>query len=765
MTAAITPLVGTPMRRVEDPRILLGDSEYFDDVDVDGLLSVVFVRSTIAHARLTHVDTSGAVSMPGVVGVFTNEDLGFDPFLVIASNPPAVARPVLAKDVVRFVGEAIVAVVAETPAQAVDAAEMVVVDYDPLPVVVDPEAAAATGAPLLFPEHGSNVVTEVPFGGDEDPLAGADVVVRARLVNHRMAPLPMEANGIVVAPQPDGRLKLWVPTQNPFAVRDTMAAVAGIDRAQLHVLVPPNMGGGFGAKVSMPVEYLVVTRIVQQLGRPVKWTETRSENLVAMTHARGQVHHVELGLTRDGVITGLRVRLLQDVGAYPGVGGNLPSLTRLMGQGVYKIPRIQFDITTVATNTTPIGAFRGAGRPEATELLERIVDIAADELGVDPVELRRRNFLAKEDFPLTTVTGAKYDTGDYHRALDQACRVAGYDDLRADQRARRARGDTKLLGIGVASYVEVSAPVGPTDWASVEIQSDGSAVVRVGTSPHGQGHETAFSQIAHDVLGIPVEQIRLVHSDTDLVLRGRGTGGSRSLQIGGTAIHKASEAVLARAKELAAQLLEASSDDIVLFEGARLGVAGAPASALGWAELAIAGEDPARRPMNWEFGLVAALDYDQGGGTFPFGTHLAVVEIDSETGHVELLRHVAVDDCGNVVNPMLVRGQLHGGIANGIGQAMYEEIVYDDDGNPLTANLMDYAMPSAAELPGFEIEPTVTPTHMNPLGAKGVGESGTLGATPAVHNAVVDALSHLGVRDVRMPFGAQRIWRAIRDAS
>ncbi len=764
MPDSITPLVGTPMRRVEDPKILEGRSEYFDDVEVDGLLHLVFVRSTIAHARIERVDTTDARAMPGVVGVFTNADLGFEDFLVIATNPREVARPILARDAVRFVGEAVVAVVAETRAAAVDAAELVVVDYDPLPVVTDPEAATAPDAPLLFPAHGSNVVTDIPFGGEEDPLADAEVVVRARLVNHRMAPIPMEANGIVVAPQPDGRLKAWVPTQNPYAVRDALAAVLDVDKAQLHVLVPPNMGGGFGAKVSLPIEYPAVARIVQVLDRPVKWTETRSENLVAMHHARGQIHHVELGLTRAGVITGLRVQLLQEVGAYPGVGGNLPMLTRLMGQGVYKIPKIQFDIRTVATNTTPVGAFRGAGRPEAAELLERIVDIAADELRIDPVELRRTNYLAKEDFPLTTVTGAKYDTGDYHRALDQACRVAGYDALRAEQSARLARGDTMLLGIGVASYVEVSAPVGPNEWASVEVQEDGAALVKVGTSPHGQGQETAFSQIAHDVLGIPVAQIRVVHSDTDLILRGRGTGGSRSLQIGGTAVFKASHEVLTRAKDLAAQLLEASPDDIVVFEGARLGVAGAPASAIGWADLAAAGNDPARRPMNWEFGLSAALDYDQGGGTYPFGTHIAVVEIDSETGHVELLRHVAVDDCGNTVNPMIVRGQLHGGIANGLGQALYEAVVYDDDGNPLTANLMDYAMPSAAELPSFEVEPTVTPTHMNPLGAKGVGESGTLGATPAVHNAVVDALSHLGVRDVLMPFSAQRIWTAIREA-
>ncbi len=460
----------------------------------------------------------------------------------------------------------------------------------------------------------------------------------------------------------------------------------------------------------------------------------------------------------------MRVQLVQDAGAYPSVGALLPMLTRLMAQGVYRIPKIEFNLRAVATNTTPIGAFRGAGRPEATELLERIVDIAADELGTDPVELRRKNLLTKDEFPLVTATGAEYDTGDYGRALDEALRLAGYEGLRIEQRRRRARGDVKLLGIGVSTYVEVTGRTTPSEFAEVAIQRDGSVVAKVGTSAHGQGHETSFSQIVHDVLGISPAHIHIVHSDTDLVQRGAGTGGSRSLQLGGSAIHQASQEVLARGKQLASQLLEASADDIVVFEGTGVGVAGAPASAVSWAQLAAAGDDPERRSMNWEFGLAAALDFDQHAGTFPFGAHVAVVEVDSETGKVELVRFVAVDDCGNMINPLLVHGQLHGGIANGAGLALFEGVEYDVDGNPLTANLMDYAMPSAAEFPSFEVASTVTPTPLNPLGAKGVGESGTLGATPAVHNAVVDALSHLGVRDVPMPLTAQRVWDAIRRA-
>jgi carbon-monoxide dehydrogenase large subunit len=439
-----------------------------------------------------------------------------------------------------------------------------------------------------------------------------------------------------------------------------------------------------------------------------------------------------------------------------------------MGQGVYDIPKVQVNSISAATNTTPTAAYRGAGRPEATAFLERIIDMAAVELDIDPVEIRRKNFLAPERFPLTTLTGANYDVGEYAKALDEACRVAGYDDLRAEQRARRERGDTKALGIGICTYVEITAGGMFQEFGGVEVQPDGTVVARVGTSAHGQGHETAFAMIVAELLGVPMDDVTIVQSDTALVPRGSGTMGSRSLQTAGSALYRASEDVLAKAKRLAAHLLEASVDDIVLHDGAKVGVAGVPATALSWRELAAAAADPAKRPDDWptdlEGKLATELDFNQGEATYPFGAHIAVVEVDTETGEVDHLRHIAVDDCGRILNPLLVAGQQHGGIAQGIAQALYEGVVYDDDGNPLTANLMDYAMPSAAELPSFEASNTQTPTPLNPLGAKGIGESGTIGSTPSVQNAVVDALSHLGVRHLDMPMTAERVWRAIQDA-
>jgi carbon-monoxide dehydrogenase large subunit len=788
MTATTTPspaggsILGHPVRRVEDPRILHGQARYFDDLSPEGCAHVVFVRSTIAHARITGIDTTEAAAAPGVLAVATKDTLAvaspprtevehaleLAPVQGFIMLPPVFSRPPLADGVVRFVGDIVAAVVAETRAQAVDAAELVIVDYDPLPVVVDPEAALAEAAPVLFPEHGSNVAIEFNFGEDPDLMAGADVVVRGRFVNQRLAAVPMEPNGILVEPRPSGRLEVTVPTQAPFGVRDGLAAALGLDPEAVHV-VAPAVGGGFGAKTGAYCEHVLTAALAQRLGRPLKWTETRSENMVAMTHGRGQVQDVEMGLTRDGTIVAVGAKIICDAGAYPSIGAFLPFLTRTMGQGVYEIPKVQVNTVSAATNTTPTAAYRGAGRPEATAFLERIIDMAAVELDIDPVELRKRNFLAPERFPLTTVTGANYDVGEYAKALDEACRVAGYDDLRAEQRARRERGDTKVLGIGLCTYVEVTAGGLFQEFGSVEVQHDGSVVATVGTSAHGQGHETAFAMIVAELLGVPMESVRVVQSDTELVPRGTGTMGSRSLQTAGSALHNASEEVLAKAKRLAAHLLEASPDDIVLHDGGTVGVAGVPASALSWSELAQAAGDPARRPADWsdgpEAGLIASLDFNQGEATYPFGAHVAIVEVDTETGGVELVRHIAVDDCGRILNPLLVAGQQHGGIAQGVAQALYEGFVYDDDGNPLTANLMDYAMPSAAELPSFEASNTETPTPLNPLGAKGIGESGTIGSTPSVQNAVIDALSHLGVRHIDMPLTAERVWRAIQDAT
>jgi carbon-monoxide dehydrogenase large subunit len=486
--------------------------------------------------------------------------------------------------------------------------------------------------------------------------------------------------------------------------------------------------------------------------------------MVAMVHGRGQVQDVELGVRRDGTIVGLRANVVGESGAYPGQGAFLLFFTQMMSSGVYRIPKVEWSGRAAITNTTAIGAYRGAGRPEATALIERALDMAAAELGLDPVDVRRRNFIPPEDFPLTTVTGASYDVGEYAKALDAVLAAAGYDDLRAEQSERRARGDRVQLGIGVSSYVEVTAPMILTsEFGGVEVHDDGTVTARVGTSAHGQGHETAFAMIVSELLGVPMEKVHLVQSDTAAIPHGHGTMGSRSLQTGGVAIHQAATVVLEKAKRLAAHLLEANPDDIVVADDG-LEVAGVPASRRSWADLARAAHDDAQRPADMEPGLAHEGDWQQGASSFPFGSHVAVVEVDTETGRVELRRHVAVDDCGRVLNPLLVRGQQHGGIAQGVAQALYEEFRYDDDGNPVTANLMDYAMPSAAELPSFEASNTETPTPLNPLGAKGIGESGTIGSTPAVQNAVVDALAHLGVRHIDMPCTAERVWRAVRDA-
>jgi carbon-monoxide dehydrogenase large subunit len=769
MTTTAGSILGNPVRRVEDPRILHGEAKYFDDLAPEGCAHVVFVRSTMAHARITGIDTTEAESMPGVLAVATHATLELAPVQGFVMLPPVFSRPALADGTVRFVGDIVAAVVAETRAQAVDAAEMVIVDYEPLPAVVDAEAALADGAPILFPEHESNVAIEFNFGEDPDLLAEAEVVVHGRFVNQRIAAVPMEPNGILVEPKPGGKLEVNVPTQAPFGVRDGLAAALGLENDDVHV-VAPQVGGGFGAKTGMYCEHLLAAALAQRLERPVKWTETRSENMVSMSHGRGQIQEVDMGLKRDGTIVAVGAKIICDGGAYPAIGAFLPFLTRTMGQGVYEIPKVQVNSISAATNTTPTAAYRGAGRPEATAFLERIIDMAAVELDIDPVEIRKKNFLAPERFPLTTLTGANYDVGEYAKALDEACRVAGYDDLRAEQKARRERGDTKLLGIGVCTYVEVTAGGLFQEFGGVEVRDDGKVIARVGTSSHGQGHETAFAMIVADLLGVAMDDVELVQSDTALVPRGSGTMGSRSLQTAGSALYKASEDVLTRAKQLAAHLLEASVDDIVLHDGGKVGVAGVPATALSWGELAQAANDPARRPDDWtadgaSAALASELDFNQGEATYPFGAHIAVVEVDTETGAVHHLRHIAVDDCGRILNPLLVAGQQHGGIAQGIAQALYESVMYDDDGNPLTANLMDYAMPSAAELPTFEASNTETPTPLNPLGAKGIGESGTIGSTPSVQNAVIDALSHLGVRHLDMPLTAERVWRAIQDAA
>jgi aerobic carbon-monoxide dehydrogenase large subunit len=680
-------------------------------------------------------------------------------------------------------------VVAATQAAALDAAEMVEVDYDPLPAAVDLEHALDDDAPLQFDSIGSNLAAGIGGDATSDPLAGAATVVRAKLQNQRVAVVPMEGGAIAVIPGDDGNghdLTIYVSTQMPHMFAASASQTLGLDRDRVRV-VAPHVGGAFGGKVGLGYEHAAVIAAARQLDHPLVWVETRSENLVAMPHGRGQVQWIEMGFDADGHISGMRCRVLADSGAYASFGGALAmGPTRMMAQGVYRIPAIRYDVAVAMTNTTPMGAFRGAGRPEAAEFLERMMDLAAGELGVDPVELRRRNLLPAFTSPMETVMGTVYDTGDYQKPLDAVVRLAGYSDLRAEQASRRAAGDRWQLGIGVAVYVEITAPGAGEEFASVAVDLDGTATIRVGTSAHGQGHATSFAMIVSDGLGIPIEDIRFVQSDTAAIPRGGGTGGSRSMQLGGSAVANATDELLARAKQLAATELEASVDDIVVHEGGRLGVAGVPTRALSWAELAqlaadqatsvagpaaaasaaadastataVNGGDPLLGP------LASAVDFHQEGSTFPFGAHVSVVEVDMETGEVRPVRHFAVDDCGRIINPLLVMGQQHGGIAQGMAQALWEEVVFDADGNPLTANLADYAMPSAAELCMFEASNTVTPSPLNPLGVKGIGESGTIGSTPAVQNAVVDALAYLGVRHIDMPCTPERVWRAIEAA-
>jgi carbon-monoxide dehydrogenase large subunit len=585
-------------------------------------------------------------------------------------------------------------------------------------------------------------------------LEDADVVVRARIENQRIAVMPMEGSAIAVIPGPDGAghdLTVYVSTQMPHGFAHRVAPMFDLDPARLRV-VAPHVGGAFGGKPGLAAEHCVAVAAALRLQRPVKWVETRSENLFSMPHGRGQVQYVQLGCKRDGTIVGMRCQIVADAGAYAGFGGALAmGPTRMMAQGVYRIPRISYECAVALTNTTPMGAFRGAGRPEAAAMLERIIDIAAAELGIDPAEIRRRNFLGPDEFPYTTVMRTEYDSGDYDAALTEALRVAGYDELRREQSERRARGDRVVLGIGVSAYVEITAGGGGAEYGSVTVNADGTATIRVGTSAHGQGHATSFAMIVADRMQIPLESVHFVQSDTAEVPTGGGTGGSRSLQLGGSAVLNATDGVIAQAREIAASMLEANPDDVVVMDGG-VGVAGVPASALTWAQVA------QRQPLE------AVSDFEQHGATFPFGAHVAVVEVDLDTGRVTPIRHVAVDDCGRILNPLIVAGQQHGGIAQGVAQALWEQYVYDADGNPLTSTLTDYAMPSAAELPSFEASNTQTPSPRNALGAKGIGESGTIGSTPAVQSAVVDALSHLGVRHIDIPCTAERVWTAVRDA-
>lgn len=747
-------ILGNRVLRKEDPRFLTEGGTYVNDVEVDGAAWVTYVRSTFAHARITGVDTAEARLSSGVIDVITAADLDvgpLDPDVAILNM--AMKRPLLADGVVRFVGEPVVAILSETREQGADAAELVFVDYEPLPLVLDPETSADCDT-LLHPEAGTNVSAEMAFPSDETLFDGCEVVLSQRVVNQRVAPCPLEVRA-AAASWDGSRLTFWASTQAPHSARDSLAKALSLDQDSVRVIAP-DVGGGFGAKMNLTIEEVMVGWLARRVGRPMRWAETRSESMTSFGHGRAQVQRVEIGGSRDGRIGAYRLSVVQDSGAYAAMGALLPFMTYMMAPGCYDIPKVEFHSRSVVTNTTPVLAYRGAGRPEATAAIERAVDLFAAAIDRDPAEVRRRNFIRPDQFPHPTPTGASYDIGDYGKALDLALDAAGYASLREEQARRRAAAEVHQLGIGLSSYVEVTNAIPYGEYASIEVREDQTAVVKTGTSPHGQGHVTAWAMLASDATGIPVEDIEVLHGDTDIVPRGAGTMGSRSLQVGGVAVAQVATELVEKARRVAAEMLEAAADDVVLDKVAgRFHVAGAPAVSRSWGEVASgAGAE----------GLLAQADFTAAGPTFPFGAHLAVVDVDTETGKVVLERLVAVDDAGRILNPLLAEGQIHGGLAQGAAQALLEEVRFDDDGNPVTSNLADYEFISAAELPDFETSPMETPTPLNALGAKGIGESGTIGSTPAVQNAVVDALSHLGVRHIDMPATPQRVWQAIRAA-
>jgi carbon-monoxide dehydrogenase large subunit len=753
-------ILGNRVVRVEDKRLLTGHGGYVNNVDLPGCLYLSFVCSSMAHGEIRSIDVEEARQAPGVVGVYTAGDLSVPPMpsLLPAGVVPGFpganekwVRPPLATGRVRFVGEPIVAIVTEQRYQGPDAGELVDIDIEPLPAVVD-MMEAASDSYVLFPEIGTNVMSEIWSPGDVDPLAGADVVIRQDILNQRISAAPLEPR-TAAASFADGRLTFYGSTQGPSGLQGALSGFLGLAPEAVRVIAA-DVGGGFGAKGLVCHEELMVAALAIELGRPVRWIETRTESMQALPHGRAQTQTIEMGAKRDGTVVGVRLEVVQDCGAYPNVAALLPTFTWLMASGPYVIPQIAYHSRAVVTTTTPVGAFRGAGRPEATYALERAMDLLALELGMDPVEVRRRNLIPADQFPYKTAAGATYDSGNYVGALDRAVASANYAGLREEQQQRREKGDKIQLGIGVSTYVEITNPIAGPEPSKVRVELDGSATVFTGTGPHGQGHQTSWAMVASDRLGIPMDRITVIYGDTDIAPPAQGTGGSRSAQMAGTSVLKASEAVVEKAKHLAADLLEAAVEDVVLdTDTGRFHVAGTPTKDVVWEDVTRAAGAPVEEEA-----------FFQAGPTYPFGSHIAVVEVDTETGAVRLQRLVACDDCGMILNPLLVEGQVHGGAAQGVAQALLEEIVFDETGNPLTSTFADYMIVSAAELPSFEVIEQETASPNNDLGAKGVGESGTIGSTPAVVSAVMDALSPYGIRHLDMPLAPLRVWTALQAA-
>ncbi|WP_328500096.1 xanthine dehydrogenase family protein molybdopterin-binding subunit [Streptomyces sp. NBC_00457] len=779
------PEVGRSRARKEDAHLITGQTNWTDNIQVSGLLHLAILRSPMAHARLDRVDVSAALDRPGVIAAFTGRDLadgmGSMPCVwPVTEDIVMPDHPAVAVDEVRYAGDPIAVVVARDRYTAADALEAIEVDYTPLPPVLDLEDALAEGAPLVHSDKGTNRCYVWPLATGESFDAvreRADLVLKRRYIQQRLIPNAMEPRAVVVTPlAASGEYTLYSSTQVPHIARVLLAMVTGIPEQKLRVIAP-DVGGGFGSKLQVYGEEALALAVARKLGRPVKWTESRSENYQATHHGRGQIQDIEIAATRDGKLLGLKVDLLADMGAYlmiitPGT----PLLGAFMYPGIYKMDAYDFTCTGVFTTRTPTDAYRGAGRPEATFAIERIMDDLAVELGLDPIELRRRNWIRHEEFPYTSVAGLTYDSGNYEAATEKALALFGYDKLRAEQADRNERGDTVRLGIGVSTYTEMCglAPsrvlrdlryaAGGWEAATIRMLPTGKVEVVTGTSPHGQGHATCWSQIAADALGVPFEDVEVVHGDTRAVPQGMDTYGSRSLVVGGIAVHHAAEKVVAKARKVAAHLLEASENDLEFTNGV-FSVKGSPEARKTIQEVAFETFSSHDLPDGMEPTINAEHLVDPENFSYPHGTHLCAVEVDTETGQTRIRSYVCVDDVGKVVNPMIVEGQVHGGLAQGIAQALYEEAVYDDEGNLLSGTMADYLVPSAADLPDFVTDRTETPSTLNPLGVKGVGEAGTIASTPAVVNAVVDALRPLGVADVRMPCTPQRVWEAIEEAA
>jgi carbon-monoxide dehydrogenase large subunit len=780
LTPVLPKLVGQRVKRREDPRLIQGRGTYVDDIALVGMQHLAFKRSDVAHARIRSIDVSAAERMDGVEAVFTGKQIAdFLPPMPIGTPFPSPEHRAVAVDTVRFGGEPVAVVVARDRYVARDAADAIVVEYDTLPAVIDLEQAMTGKPAVIHPAFPNNLA--VPFvpsgtgvsaaGVDDSAIdaafAKADVVISQRMVNQRLAPSAMEPRGVVAHYEPGkGTMTIWSSTQNPHILRSFIAALTGLGQDQVRAIAP-EVGGGFGAKINIYAEEYVSAAVSKRLGVPVKWTEDRSEAFVATTHGRDILGYVDLAAKRDGTVLGLKIRLIADIGAYNMLlTAAIPTLTMMMANATYNIPAIRTTLTEVFTNKTPTDAYRGAGRPEATYFVERAMDMLARELKMDPAELRRKNFIQPNQFPFATQMGAVYDSGDYEQAMDLALKNAGWEKLKAERDAARAQG--RLVGLGLAMYVEVcglgpsaALPTGGWEHSQVTIERDGRISATTGASPHGQGNETTFAQMLADQFGVPIEHITILHGDTGIVKQGIGTFGSRSQAVGGTALHLAGVKVKAKMARFAAALLEAHEDDLV-FENSTISVKGSPASAKSFASVAAYAYVPVPLPTGLEPGLSDEAFWEPANNTYPFGCHISMLEIDRQTGEPTLLKLVAVDDAGNLINPLIVEGQIHGGLAQGIGQAMIEEVVYNEDGQLLTGSFMDYALPRATDFPRFELDATVTPTPVNPLGAKGVGEAGTLGSTPSIVAAAVDALSGFGVKHIDMMLRPEKLWKIIQ---